>query len=95
VGDAVAQELPLVSFSPDGGEHDWFYLLDHFNALGYDLRLALIIRRMALIVLAASFLTGLWLALRASRPQRQLSAISYRLSEGAVAKAAEPPRGAE
>jgi len=67
VGDAVAQELPLVSFSPDGGEHDWFYLLDHFNALGYDLRLALIIRRMALLVLAVSFLSGAWWALRAKR----------------------------
>ena len=77
--DAVAQELPLVSFSPDGGEHDWFYLLDHFNALGYDLRLALIIRRMALLVLAVSFLSGAWWALRAKRYPP--SAIRYHPSE--------------
>ena len=82
VGDAVAQELPLVSFSPDGGEHDWFYLLDHFNALGYDLRLALIIRRIALLVLAVSFLSGAWWTLRARR--YQLSAIGYQ---------PEPPSG--
>ena len=74
VGDAVAQELPLVSFSPDGGVHDWFYLLDHFNALGYDLRLALIIRRISLLVLAASFLSGAWWVLRAI--SYQSSAIS-------------------
>lgn len=67
VGDAVAQDLPLVSFSPDGGEHDWFYLLDHFNALGYDLRLALIIRRISLLVLAGSFLWGAWWALKADK----------------------------
>jgi len=67
VGDAVAQELPLVSFSPDGGEHDWFFLLDHFNALGYDLRLALIIRRIAFLLLAASFLSGALFAIRYQR----------------------------
>jgi len=64
VGDAVAQELPLVSFSPDGGEHDWFYLLDHFGALGYDLRIAMIVRRVSLLVLTASFLCGGWFCLR-------------------------------
>jgi hypothetical protein len=64
VGDAVAQELPLVSFSPDGGEHDWYYLLDHFGALGYDLRLAMLVRRVALLVLACSFLWGGWACLR-------------------------------
>ena len=67
VGDAVAQELPLVSFSPDGGEHDWYYLLDHFGALGYDLRLAMLVRRVALLVLVGSFLWGAWLCLRKQR----------------------------
>jgi hypothetical protein len=88
VGDAVAQELPLVSFSSDGGEHDWFYLLDHFNALGYDLQLALVIRRISLLVLAASFLTGLWWAIR--RPH---SAISYQLSEERHGGRSLPERG--
>jgi hypothetical protein len=67
IGDAVAQELPLVSFSPDGGGHDWNYLLDHFGLLGYDLRLAMLTRRLAFAVLAASFVWGLWLSLRAAR----------------------------
>jgi hypothetical protein len=64
VGDAVAQELPLVSFSPDGGGHDWFYLLDHFGALGYDLKLAMMVRRASFLVLAASFFWGAWICLQ-------------------------------
>ena len=67
IGDAVAQELPLVSFSPDGGGHDWNYLLDRFGLLGYDLRLALLTRRLAFAVLAVSFVWGFWLSLRAAR----------------------------
>jgi len=64
VADAVAQELPLVSFSPDGGEHDWFYLLDHLGALGYDLKLAMLVRRVSLLVLATAFVCGTWFGLR-------------------------------
>ncbi len=44
IGDAVAQELPLVSFSPDGGEHDWSWLLDRYHLLSYDLRIAAQVR---------------------------------------------------
>lgn len=69
IGDAVAQELPLVSFSPDGGEHDWYYLLDRFHLLSYDLHIALLARRLAFLLLVASFVWGLWSALRpAPRP---------------------------
>jgi hypothetical protein len=64
IGDAVAQELPLVSFSPDGGGHDWYYLLNRFNLLSYDLHIAMLTRRLAFAVLAAAFLWGLWIALR-------------------------------
>ena len=64
IGDAVAQELPLVSMSPDGGGHDWYYLLDHFNLLAYDLRFALLTRQLSFVVLAASFTWGLWTCLR-------------------------------
>src|SRR4051812_39409015 len=35
IGDAVAQQVPLVSFSPDGGEHDWYWLLDRYGWLAY------------------------------------------------------------
>jgi hypothetical protein len=64
IGDAVAQELPLVSFSPDGGGHDWNYLLDRFNLLSYDLRLAMLTRQISFAVLAGSFVWGLWICLR-------------------------------
>src|SRR5262249_40218098 len=66
IGDAVAQQLPLVSISPDGGEHDWFYLLDHFGALGYDLKLGMMVRRVGLVVLAVLFLSGAWACLEGS-----------------------------
>jgi hypothetical protein len=69
IGDAVAQELPLVSFSPDGGEHDWYYLLNRFNLLSYDLHIAMLTRRLAFAVLAASFIGGLWISLRGARPE--------------------------
>ena len=69
IGDAVAQELPLVSFSPDGGEHDWYYLLNQFNLLSYDLHIAMLTRRLAFAVLAASFIGGLWISLRGVRPE--------------------------
>jgi len=89
VADARAQELPLVSFSPDGGEHDWFYLLDHFNALGYDLRLALLLRRISFLVLAGSFLWGAWWGLRyASR--YPLSAIGPESNGSASPASTEP-----
>jgi hypothetical protein len=66
IGDAVAQQLPLVSMSPDGGGHDWNYLLDHFNLLAYDLRFAMLTRRLSFVMLATSFIGGLWICLRAA-----------------------------
>ncbi|MEX2180843.1 MAG: hypothetical protein WD771_02270 [Gemmatimonadaceae bacterium] len=40
VADARAQDLDLVSFSPDGGGHDWHYLLGRAGLLKQDLALA-------------------------------------------------------
>lgn len=62
VGDARAEELPLVGFSDDP-EHDWNWLLDHFNALSSDTRLAGLIHGAGMLVLVASVLFGLWLCL--------------------------------
>jgi hypothetical protein len=67
IGDAVAQELPLVSFSPDGGEHDWYWLLSRFNWLGYDLRIAAYVRATAGLVLVLSILLGIWLCIAMAR----------------------------
>ena len=60
VADARALELPLVSIG-DEPEHDWNYLLDHFNVLQYDLRIAAWIRLAAGVILAASLAAGAWL----------------------------------
>jgi hypothetical protein len=65
VADARALELPLVSMSPDGGDHDWNWLLDRFDLLAYDLRIAGAIRRSAVILLLLSLAAGAWSALRA------------------------------
>jgi hypothetical protein len=70
IGDAVAQELPLVSMSPDGAEHDWYWLLDRFGVLGYDLRIAAQVRHLSAAVLLASLALGAWLCHRMARPVR-------------------------
>jgi hypothetical protein len=64
VGDARAQELPLVSMSPDGGEHDWYWLLDRFHLLRYDTRIAAAIRQAAALLLLPALAAGAWICLR-------------------------------
>lgn len=70
VGDARAEELPLVGFSDDP-EHDWNWLLDHFNALNLDTRLAELIRGIGVLVLVASLWLGLWLCWQMWRSRGQ------------------------
>lgn len=63
--DARAQDLDLVSFSPDGGGHDWHYLLSHAGLLKRDITLARMLRGVAwLLVLGAGAFTlrlALWM----------------------------------
>ncbi len=40
IGDARAESLDLVSFSPEGGGHDWNYLLERWYLLKHDVRIA-------------------------------------------------------
>lgn len=54
IGDARARELDLVSFSPDGGGHDWAYLLRHAGLLHKDLAIARFTRFVGWCVLFAS-----------------------------------------
>jgi hypothetical protein len=70
LGDARALELPLVSMSPDGGDHDWNWLLDRFGLLGHDTRIAAGIRRAAAGLLLTALAAGSWICLRLlARPQ--------------------------
>jgi hypothetical protein len=76
IGDAQAQELPLVSMSPDGGEHDWYWLLDRFALLRHDLRLAAGVRQAAAVILLAALAAGGWICLRLLDRPRTVAAPS-------------------
>jgi hypothetical protein len=63
IGDARAQELDLVGFGEDP-QHDWTFLLGHFNALASDTRLAGLTRGAGLLVLLLSLGFGVWVCLQ-------------------------------
>lgn len=67
VGDARAQELDLVSFAPDGGAHDWHYLLAHAGLLKRDLVLARGVRFAAVVVLMLTTAASVALLRRMAR----------------------------
>lgn len=54
IADARAQDLDLVSFSPDGGGHDWHYLLRHAGLLKQDLAIARLARFFGWILIAGA-----------------------------------------
>jgi hypothetical protein len=54
IGDARARDLDLVSFSPDGGGHDWAYLLSRAKMMNKDLAIAAFTRFIGWIVLLGS-----------------------------------------
>jgi hypothetical protein len=59
VGDASAQELPLVGLS-DEPMHDWNYLLGHANLLSHDLLFAGLLRVIAALTLFVSLALAVW-----------------------------------
>ncbi len=61
IADARAMELDLVSFSPDGGEHDWNYLLGKAGMLMQDQSVARLDRFAGFVVFVASIMLALWL----------------------------------
>lgn len=63
VGDAQAQELPLVG----GGEHDWAYLLDAFGVLRHDREIATAVRLLGAAVFGLATIRGFATAGRAPR----------------------------
>ncbi|HNX42026.1 MAG TPA: hypothetical protein PLB68_05995 [Candidatus Aminicenantes bacterium] len=71
LGDARAQELPLVS--PFAGEplHDWNYLLGKWHLLDQDQAIASGIRFFAFLSMAAALLFGAWLLYEMSRKRPQ------------------------
>ena len=67
IADARAMELDLVSFSPDGGGHDWNYLLGHARMLDQDLAFARGARFLAFCVLVATVAASIALFRRMAR----------------------------
>lgn len=63
VADARSFDLDLVGLGEDP-QHDWAYLLGRFDILGYDTRIAAVIRAIALVCLLGTLLYGAWLCSR-------------------------------
>jgi hypothetical protein len=59
VGDASAQELPLVGLS-DEPMHDWNYLLGHAGLLSHDVMFARLLRVVAALALFLSVALSAW-----------------------------------
>lgn len=72
IADARAQQLDLVSFSSDGGGHDWHYLLSHAGLLKQDDTLARLARLAGwMLVLASSLFSArlfYWMATEKPAP---------------------------
>ena len=66
VGDARAQELPLVGLSPDP-VHDWNWILSALGILTWDRGLAFLLRICAFSIWAAAMALGGWLCGRMMR----------------------------
>jgi len=72
IGDARAQELPLLGLTPDP-IHDWNWILGRLGLLDWDKGLAVFTRVVAFFVWAGSIVLGGWLvwlmvARRSQRP---------------------------
>jgi hypothetical protein len=61
--DAVAQELPLVG----GGDHDWTNILDRWNALHLDQKVAGVFRGIAWVLFLGAALFVVWRWRRSAR----------------------------
>jgi hypothetical protein len=72
IGDARAQELPLVGFT-DQPEHDWHYLLYHTGLLKQDTLLAGLTRLASGLILASAVIGTIWLCNQMRRSQLQSS----------------------
>jgi hypothetical protein len=68
IGDARAQQLPLLGLSSDP-QHDWHYLLSKFGMLESDTLLAGFSRFFGVVILAASVFCGTWLCVQMAQFQ--------------------------
>jgi hypothetical protein len=61
IGDARAQDLPLVSIGDGDPIHDWHFLLGHFGMLGQDHAFARFARFLSVLSLLFAIAWGAWL----------------------------------
>jgi hypothetical protein len=61
IGDARAQDLPLVSIGNGDPIHDWHFLLGHFGMLAQDHALARLARFLSVVALLFAIGWGAWL----------------------------------
>jgi len=69
VGDARAQELPLVNIGGGDAEHDWYYLLSRMHMLSFDHALAFLTRMVAVLVVVGSLWFAVWLLNEMRKPR--------------------------
>lgn len=74
IADARAQELDLVSFSPDGGGHDWHYLLAQAGMLKQDIAVARFANFLAVVLIVVSVLFALYLFMRMAQLKQNTDA---------------------
>jgi hypothetical protein len=67
IADARAQELDLLSFSEDGGGHDWHFLLARAGMLKQDIAVARFTYFVAVLVIVGAILFSLYLFSRMAR----------------------------
>jgi hypothetical protein len=60
VRDARVQELPLVG----GGEHDWAFLLGHFNLLAHDQGIGRSVHALGTLICLVAIISGVLVALQ-------------------------------
>jgi len=72
IGDARAEELPLVSLGGGDPIHDWNYLLGSLHLLPRDTAIAGLVHFVALAALVLSVFLGVWLCrVMATSPKDQ------------------------
>jgi len=76
IGDARAEELPLVSLGGGDVIHDWNYLLGSLHLLPKDTAIAGAVHFLALVLLALSVFLGVWLCRVMARSPKSEAAAS-------------------
>jgi hypothetical protein len=70
IGDARAQNLPLVTVGGGDALHDWTYLLSRMGCLGADRTIGAVVRGAGHLLHAGAVAAGLWIVVRQAARRR-------------------------